>query len=83
LGDRQRACGNPQCQTARRQKTQAEWRSRNTGYSIAWRLDQRAAVQPEAPEPVSSECLGQFWRAPKTVSINASLHLAPKLQNGD
>jgi hypothetical protein len=49
VGSRQRACGNPDCQTARRQKTQANWRSRNPGYSIAWRIDQRAAL-PEAPE---------------------------------
>ena len=27
-GDRQRACGNPDCQTARRQKTQANWRGK-------------------------------------------------------
>ena len=52
VGDRQHACGNPECQTVRRQKTQADWRNRNPGYSIAWRIDQRAAVQPEAPEPL-------------------------------
>src|SRR5271168_4704706 len=51
VGSRQRACGNPDCQTARRQKTQANWRNRNPGYSIAWRIDQRAA-QSEAPEPL-------------------------------
>src|ERR1700690_1513481 len=52
VGSRQRSCGNPECQTARRQKTQANWRNRNPGYSIAWRIDQRAAAQPEAPEPL-------------------------------
>ena len=52
VGDRQRACGNAECQTARRQKTQANWRNRNPAYSIAWRIDQRAAAQPEAPEPL-------------------------------
>lgn len=51
VGDRQRACGKPECQTARRQKTQASWRSRNPGYAIAWRLDQRAA-QAHPPEPL-------------------------------
>jgi hypothetical protein len=51
VGTRQRACGNPECQTARRQKTQANWRNRNPGYSIAWRIDQRAA-QPETSEPL-------------------------------
>src|SRR6266481_1340325 len=51
VGDRQRACGKRECQTARRQKTQANWRNRNRGYAIAWRIDQRAA-KPEAPEPL-------------------------------
>jgi len=50
-GTRQRACGNPDCQTERRQKTQESWRSRNPGDSIAWRIDQRAA-QSEPPEPL-------------------------------
>jgi hypothetical protein len=52
VGTRQRACGNPGCQTSRRQKTQAKWRNQNPGYSIAWRIDRRAAAQPEAPEPL-------------------------------
>ena len=53
VGERQRACGKPECQTARRQKTQADWRKRNPGYPIAWRLDQRAAqtTPPEARFP--------------------------------
>ena len=46
VGDRQRACGKPECQTARRQKTQSDWRKRNPDYAIAWRLDQRAAQVP-------------------------------------
>ena len=46
VGERQRACGQPECQTARRQKTQAGWRKRNLDYAIAWRLDQRAAQAP-------------------------------------
>jgi len=50
VGDRQRACGKPECQTVRRQKTQAKWRKRNPEYAIAWRLDQRAARTPP-PEP--------------------------------
>src|SRR4051794_13771457 len=50
VGERQRACGRPECQTARRQKTQAGWRKRNRDYAIAWRLDQRAAQIP-LPEP--------------------------------
>jgi len=51
VGARQRACGKPECQTARRQKTQTNWRNRNPGYAISWRIDQRA-TQPEAPEPL-------------------------------
>jgi hypothetical protein len=47
VGGRQRACSKPDCQTARRQKTQASWRDRNPGYAIAWRIDQRGAqIQP-------------------------------------
>ena len=51
VGKRQLACGRPECQTARRQKTQADWRKRNPEYAIAWRLDQRAAQTPP-PEPL-------------------------------
>ena len=51
VGERQRACGKPECQTARRQKTQAGWRKRNPDYTIAWRLDQRGAQTPP-PEPL-------------------------------
>ena len=51
VGGRQRACRTPECQTARRQKTQASWRDRNPGYGMAWRMDQRTAgIQP--PEPL-------------------------------
>jgi hypothetical protein len=51
VGGRQRACGKPECQTARRRKTQASWRDHNPGYGIAWRIDQRA-VQTSPPEPL-------------------------------
>lgn len=53
VGPRQRACDKPDCQKARRQKTQTSWRSRNPGYAIAYRLDQRRRpdVAPE-PEPL-------------------------------
>ena len=53
IGSRQQhACGKPECQTSRRQKTQASWRRRNPGYAIAWRIDQRAAQTPSPPEPL-------------------------------
>src|ERR1700756_1853068 len=51
VGKRQRACDQPECQTARRRKTQASWRRRNPDYAIAWRLDRRQA-QTEEPEPL-------------------------------
>jgi hypothetical protein len=51
VGGRQRACRDADCQTARRQKTQASWRNRNPGYAIAWRIDQRAA-RAQPPEPL-------------------------------
>ncbi len=50
VGDRQHACGKPECQTTRRQKTQASWRERNRGYAIAYRIDQRAAQKEPEPE---------------------------------
>ena len=46
--NRQHACGKPECQASRRQKTQASWRRRNRGYALARRIDQRAA-QPSEP----------------------------------
>src|ERR1022692_4536013 len=51
-GDRQRACDAPECQAARRQKTQARWRKRNPGYAVAWRIDRRATQVPQPPEPL-------------------------------
>src|SRR5580658_3997291 len=51
VGDRQHACRKPECQTGRRQRTQASWRHRNPGYGIAWRIDRRA-TGTEEPEPL-------------------------------
>jgi hypothetical protein len=48
--DRQHACGKPECQTTRRQKT--SWRCRNPGSAITWRIDQRAAQTQPPPEPM-------------------------------
>lgn len=41
VGDRQKVCSRPSCQTLRRQHTQADWRKRHRGYFIAWRAKQR------------------------------------------
>ena len=51
VGQRQRACTQPECQAALRRKTQANWRARNPDYAIAWRLGQRASQTPP-PEPL-------------------------------
>lgn len=51
VGTRQHACGKPDCQAARRKKTQANWRGRNPEYARTRRLDQRA-VEPTVPEPL-------------------------------
>lgn len=53
VGERQRACGKPECQTARRRKTQASWRTRNPSYAVAYRIDRRNANEATKPaEPL-------------------------------
>ncbi len=42
-------CGKAECRVLHRRKTQAQWRLRNRGYAIAYRIDERAA-QSEPPE---------------------------------
>jgi hypothetical protein len=41
VGLRQRACGRPDCQAARRVQTQKSWRDRNADYFIARRIQER------------------------------------------
>ena len=58
VGERQHACRQPQCQAARRKKTQAHWRAKNPDYGAAYRIQQRHAQEqpPEAlrlPPPLS------------------------------
>ena len=58
VGDRQRACGSAECQTARRQKTQSDWRAGNPGYAVAYRIDRRHSKERDAeplrlPPPLS------------------------------
>ena len=62
VGARQRACRRPECQTARRNATQAAWRARNPDYFIAWRIQARAGRE-RAPEPLrlSSPLSGLPW----------------------
>src|SRR5215471_8936517 len=49
VGARQRACGKPDCQAARRKKTQARWRAKNPDYAAGYRL-QRRNSQERTPE---------------------------------
>jgi hypothetical protein len=51
VGPRQRACSKPECQTARRKKTQAKWRAENPEYAAGYRIQQRGA-QEQPPEPL-------------------------------
>src|ERR1051325_11806505 len=51
VGLRQRACGKPECQAARRKKTQVRWRTKNLDYAAGYRL-QRRNSQERAPEPL-------------------------------
>jgi hypothetical protein len=60
IGNRQKVCGRPECQTARRQQTQAGWRRRHPGYFIQWRAKKRAELNaseavdpPRVPPPLS------------------------------
>lgn len=52
VGKRQHACGKQECQTSRRQKTQASWRRRNSDYAVGYRMQQRAAQTQPPPEPL-------------------------------
>ena len=51
IGSRQRACGKPDCQAARRVKTQRSWRDRNPDYFIAYRIQDRSK-EDQIPEPL-------------------------------
>ncbi len=46
VGARQRACRKPECQRARRRRTQARWRTANPGYAAAYRIDRRNSQKP-------------------------------------
>src|SRR5712692_809663 len=51
VGDRQHACGKPECQAARRKETQAKWRAKNPDYATGYRIQQRNA-QEQQSEPL-------------------------------
>src|SRR5580704_661896 len=51
IGKRQRACRKPQCQAARRKKTQAAWRGKNPDYFIGRRIQERGGKK-RRPAPL-------------------------------
>jgi hypothetical protein len=51
VGVRQQACSKPECQQARRKRTQAKWRAKNPEYATGYRIEQRSAQQLTA-EPL-------------------------------
>ena len=48
VGDRQKVCSEPECQRARRKKTQSRWRESNPEYFVARRIEERAAALERA-----------------------------------
>jgi hypothetical protein len=64
VGARQRMCGKAEYRLLHRQKTQAQWRRRNRGYAIAYRIDQRAAQSEVPAETMDTRPLG-----PTTVGV--------------
>jgi hypothetical protein len=76
---RQRACSNPECQNARRQKTQARLRDRlNPGYGFAWRMDASArgnrdamsALFPRAKPAIAHSALPGLIACCSTVGLD-------------
>ena len=51
VGSRQRACGSPECQAARRVQTQRNWRESRPDYFTARRIRERGE-QDRPPEPL-------------------------------
>jgi len=49
VGVRQHTCSKPEGQTARRNRTQANWRAKNRKYSAGYRIQQRG-LQEQPPE---------------------------------
>jgi hypothetical protein len=51
VGNRQRTCGQPECQKVLRKRALAAWRARNPDYFIARRIQSRCQSE-RAPEPL-------------------------------
>src|ERR1051325_11333271 len=51
VGAREGSCSKPECEAARRKKTQGRWRAKNPDYAAGYCL-QRRHVQEQPPEPL-------------------------------
>ena len=51
-------CSKPECQTARRK--QENWRTRNPGYPVGWRIDQRATKDQIRPYRIPQRFSAHF-----------------------
>ena len=49
IGDRQRACRRPECQKARKAKSQGRWLALNPDYFVKYRIKQRN--KDDTPDP--------------------------------
>jgi len=79
VGERQRACSRPECQKARRARTQTSWRRRNPDYLLAWRLRERSA-QADRADAARARGLGKgepLLRRPPPLRMPGALRRIP------
>ncbi len=74
--DRQRACSSAECQTKRREQTQAKWRAAHPSYFAAHRIQQRAAAAIPAE---SSAMPGEIAPAPNASSTPIARPPPPRM----
>jgi hypothetical protein len=65
VGDRQRACGKPECQAARQKKDQTDWRQRHPEYARTYRMDERTTARPPKPLRLPAPLDQLPWEAEK------------------
>lgn len=58
VGGRQHACSSPECQSARRKRSQRKWSEANPGYWIGYRIQQRGASSTATAPPMSASSTG-------------------------
>jgi len=61
VGDRQRACQRPECQKARKAKSQARWLAINPDYFVKYRIRQRNKGDTPDPPRVPAPLLRVPW----------------------